>query len=107
VRFVAKNTSGAGTGRERVGDDISPAELLSDHYRLVIVHPMLNLAGDARLSYDQKMAALDAVAINIDKIRERLRAQAGDVVRHPRPAKMKRTRCGRKRRRGANFVKPT
>ena len=94
--FVTNKASGRGTGRGHGGDEISPAELLSDDYRLKVL-PFLKLEGDSRLTYDQKMIVLDAVSNNIEKIRQRLRAQATGVTRLPRPAKMKRPRCGRNR----------
>jgi len=100
--FVAK--TGADAGRGRGGDEISPAELLSDDYRLKVL-PFLKLEGDSRLTYDQKMVVLDAVSNNIEKIRQRLRAQAIGVTRLPRPAKMKRPRCGRNRPRRVTSVK--
>jgi hypothetical protein len=97
VRFVAKNKSGAGTGRGRGGDNIPPAEKLSDDYRADSVLPLLMMEGDARLDYEQKMVVLDAILNNVKKMRLRLRAQAIGVRRFPRPAKMTRTRCGRNR----------
>jgi hypothetical protein len=108
VRLVSKKASGAGAGRGRVGGDIPPTDVLPDDYILESVLPLLKMEGDRRLSYDQQMAALDAVTHNIKMMRLRLGRQAiGDVTRLPRPARMKRTRCGRNRRRRPTFVKPT
>ena len=106
VRFVAK--TGTGAGRGRGGEHISPAELLSDSYRLASVLPLLRMEGDPRLNYDLQMVVLDAVLNNVEKIRRRLHAQAiSEVTRLPRPAKMRRTRCGRNRRSRVTFIKQT
>ena len=101
--FVAK--TGANAGRGHGGDEISSAELLSDDYRADSVLPLLKMEGDARLNYDEKMVVLDAVLNNVNKMRLRLRAQAIGVTRLPRPAKMKRPRCGRNRPRRVTSVK--